>query len=77
MFVMSLNTGISEFAVSRAIIELQQHHDLITAEMIADHIGGGVATVYRSIQNLEKSGLLIRERGSSRQGGYRYEYRGE
>jgi predicted transcriptional regulator len=72
-----LNMGITEYAVSRAIMELQKEHNLISYKMIADRIGGGTTAVGESVKHMMKSQTLIRIEGSSRAGGYRYDYLGK
>lgn len=69
--------GITEYAVSRAIIELQSEKRLITFDMIADRIGGGKTSVNDAIVRMLQSGALVRIDGSPRAGGYRYEYHGK
>lgn len=68
---------MTEYAVSRAIIELQQKHQLISYEMVANHIGSSVNTVGTSVIRMMECGALIRLHGSTRAGGYRYEYSGK
>jgi predicted transcriptional regulator len=77
MFMAERNLSITDYAVSRAIMELNKCHELITAEMIAEHINGGASTVYRSLKHLKDSNLVQVSGGSSRNGGYRYEYLGD
>lgn len=77
MFMPNKNLGITDFAVSRAIMELHEEHDLINAQMIADKINGEETAVYRSLKNLKEAGLVSVCGGSRRAGGYRYEYTGE
>jgi predicted transcriptional regulator len=72
MFMPERNLGISEFAVSRAIMELNQQHERLTATMIAEHIGCEKTAVYRAIARLKEAGKLLRGEGSPKAGGYRY-----
>lgn len=72
MFMPDQNQGLSEFAVIRAIPELQQKHEFISASLIADYIGCGESTVYRAMKNLMQAGLLTRLDGATRIGGYQY-----
>lgn len=74
---MAKNLSITDYAVSRAIMELHENHDLINARMIADHINAGTTAVYSSIANLKKAELLHIKGGSARSGGFRYEYTGK
>ncbi|MEM9954349.1 MAG: hypothetical protein AAF846_22250 [Chloroflexota bacterium] len=71
------NLGITDYAVSRAIMELHQQYELINAQMIAERINGERTAVYRSIRTLREADLLEIKYGSSRAGGFRYEYKGE
>lgn len=73
MFMPEKNLGIGEFAVSRAIQELREQHDFISARMIAEHIGCEQTAVYRAMKNLKAAGKLRRGKGSARKGGYKYE----
>lgn len=77
MFMASKNLNITDYAVSRAIMELHECHDLITAQMIATKINGERRTVYRSIKRLTDADMLQVLRGSSRGGGYAYKYVGQ
>lgn len=77
MFQMSKNLSITDYAVSRAIKELHQEHELINAKMIANHINGGKTAVYDSLSNLKQANLLKIKDGSARAGGFIYEYLGE
>lgn len=77
MYQPHLNMGITEYAVSRAILELQEEHHHISYEMIADRIGGGVSTVGKTVTHMIRCGMLRRVSGSTRAGGYRYVYRGK
>lgn len=77
MFMATMNLGITDYAVSRAIQELQKEHDLISARMIAEKINGEQTAVYRSIKTLKEADLLEVKAGSNRAGGYRYEYLGQ
>lgn len=72
MFVAERNLGVIDFAVTRAIPELQEEYDLINAKLIAEHIGCEQTAVYRSMSRLREAGRLRRGRGAARRGGYRY-----
>lgn len=72
MFMAERNVGLAEYAITRAIPELQAQSELISYTDIAEHIGCGYATVHRSVKRLLDAGTLIRVYGSTRNGGYRY-----
>lgn len=76
MYMEQKNLGITDYAVSRAIMELQDQHDVINADMIAEHINGERTAVYRSMRKLKQAKFLVRGDGSPRAGGYQYEYTG-
>lgn len=72
MFIPELNVGLSDYAVTRAIPELQCERHLITLDDIANHIGCSRSTVERAIATLRRAGRIRRVDGS-RSRGYRYE----
>lgn len=77
MFMAALNLSITDYAVSRAIMELHQEHEYINAQMIAEKINGEQTAVYRSFKNLKDAKLLRVSGGSARTGGFIYEYLGD
>lgn len=76
MYNPCLNWGATEFAISRAIVELRAQHEYISARTIADHIGISRLSVVRALRKMIAAGLVSRGEGSIRLGGYRYEYHG-
>jgi predicted transcriptional regulator len=72
MFMDQLNLGAIEFAVSRAIPELHEDHDYISARQIADHIGCERTCIYRAIRRLKAAGRLQRLEYKPRNGGSKY-----
>ena len=68
--------GATEFAITRAIIELRQRNDYISAQMIADHISCERHTVHKALKRLIDQGQVLRGEGSKRGGGYKYDYVG-
>lgn len=77
MFMPTKNLGITDYAVSRAIMELHKKHELINARMIAEHINGEQTAVYRSLKTLKNADLVRVVDGSARAGGFKYEYIGD
>ena len=73
MYNESLNLGLPEFAVVRAITELHEDHYYISAQKIADYISCDRRTVERAIGRLRKAGDLVRGDGSPTWGGYHYD----
>lgn len=69
--------GVTEFAISRAIIELRAKNEYISARTMADHIGCSRLTVVRSLRRMIAAGIVTRGAGDPKSlGGYRYEYHG-
>lgn len=68
---MALDVGITDYAVSRAIMELNKHHDRYSSEEIAQHIGCSVVTVRRTLPRLIKAKRVTREGDNHR--GYKFE----
>lgn len=77
MFMPANNLSITDYAVSRAIMELHEQHKLINAQMIAKKINGEETAVYRSLKNLKQADLVKVSGGSARAGGFVYEYLGK
>lgn len=64
--------ALREFAVVRAIDELSRVKETFNADDIANYIGCGVATVYRTLPKLIKSKTITRI-GDNPFQGFRYE----
>jgi predicted transcriptional regulator len=72
MYMPELDMGLPDYAVSRAIPELDGGERYITIEDIAHHIGCSTRTVQRAIAKLMAANRLKRLDGGVKQGGYRY-----
>lgn len=72
----TIQLAMREYAIIRAIDELQSDNDVITYDQIAEHIGAHRNTVLRSIQWLKDNSVITIVDGSNRAGGYRYKYNG-
>ena len=66
------NIGIAEYAVMKALDELQSDVNKISSTDIADLISCDRKTVQRAIRSLIAAGKVRRGDGSSRQGGFQY-----
>lgn len=70
MFDIRLGLGVSHFAVSRAIIELEKERQIFGCEDIALYIGSSERTVRRCLAQMIDAQIV--ERIGSRRCGYRY-----
>jgi predicted transcriptional regulator len=67
--------GLSEFAISRALLELQCDREYISIAMVATHVGCSNRTVKRAMKRLIESNTVVRLDGCRTKGGYRYDVR--
>lgn len=72
-YTLSLDMGLSDFAVTRAIKELAVEQSSFGCAEIASYIGCSKRTVERCLPRLIEAGMIVRAGGSARTG-YRYEY---
>lgn len=70
-YQMALDVGITDYAVSRAIMELNEVHDRYSSEEIARHIGCSVVTVRRTLPRLINAKMITRTGNNHR--GYKFE----
>jgi CRP-like cAMP-binding protein len=69
-YQMTLDMGITDFAISRAIRELSQQRETFTNADIAKYVGCSLVTVNRTVPRLIKSGKV--ERTGSNRKGYKF-----
>lgn len=73
MFSESLNLGLPEYAVSRAILELHETQEFVSARDIAGLLNCSEKTVYRALERLRSANKVRRMEGSPTWRGYRYD----
>ncbi len=75
MFDPGRNMGLSEFAVSRALVEMNSEREYVSVAVIAAHVGCSDRTVKRAMKRLIDANAIVRLDGSTSKGGYRYDVR--
>ena len=75
MYDPKANMGLPEFAVSRALIELQSEREYVSIAAVASHVGCSTRTVKRAMKRLIETNTIVRLDGSRSKGGYRYNVR--
>lgn len=75
MFTARNNLGLSEYAVSRALLELNCQEEYIPIRSVANHIGCSIRTVERALKRLMEAEVVVRIDGNNRLGGHRYHVR--